>query len=92
MIKKTLKNLVERFPTLAQFYRNTRDLLDRNQLALKTPWGFTLAGRPAMAEGTFEPEETHLVRELLQEVDILINIGANIGYYCCHALSIWVSR
>jgi FkbM family methyltransferase len=41
-----------------------------------------------MAAATFEPEETELVRELLKEVDMLVNIGANIGYYCCHALSL----
>ena len=41
-----------------------------------------------MVSGTFEPEETEIVRKLLQEVDVLVNIGANVGYYCCHALSL----
>ncbi len=41
-----------------------------------------------MADGTFEPEETEVVRMLLQEVDLLVNVGANVGYYCCHALSL----
>ena len=41
-----------------------------------------------MASGNFETEQTLLVRKLLEEVDIFINIGANIGYYCCHALSL----
>lgn len=41
-----------------------------------------------MAAGTFEPEETALVRATLSEVDALVNIGANVGYYCCHALSL----
>jgi hypothetical protein len=88
MIKQGLKSILERFPRAAQFYRNSRDLLDQNSPAIKTPWGFTLAGHPAMAEGTFEPEETRLVRELLSEVDVLVNVGANVGYYCCHALSL----
>jgi FkbM family methyltransferase len=88
MIKQMLRNAVEHFPPAAQFYRNSRDLLDRNAPAVKTSWGFTLAGNPAMAAGSFEPEETRLVRELLQEVDVLVNVGANVGYYCCHALSI----
>lgn len=52
-----------------------------------TPWGFKLAGNAAMAQGTFEPTETGLVRNILQDVDILVNVGANVGYYCCHALS-----
>ena len=82
-----LKAFAEPFPKVAQFYRNTRDLLDRNNPSIKTPWGFVFAGHSAMAAGTFEPSETQLVRELLQEVDILVNVGANVGYYCCHALS-----
>jgi FkbM family methyltransferase len=87
-MKSLLKPLVERFPAISQFYRNSRDLLDRNQPSLPTPWGFTLAGSPLMASGTFEPEETQLVRQLLGEVDLLVNVGANVGYYCCHALSL----
>jgi FkbM family methyltransferase len=55
---------------------------------LITPWGFTLAGNSEMASGNFETEQTLLVRKLLEEVDIFVNIGANIGYYCCHALSL----
>ncbi|GBD03694.1 hypothetical protein HRbin19_00991 [bacterium HR19] len=40
-----------------------------------------------MASGNYEPEETMIIRKLLKKVDIFINIGANVGYYCCHALS-----
>ncbi len=40
-----------------------------------------------MANGTFEPEQTELVRKLLNDSNLFINIGANMGYYCCHALS-----
>lgn len=45
-----------------------------------TPWGFTLAGHEAMVAGTFEPEEAEVVRKLLQGVDVLVNVGANVGY------------
>lgn len=41
-----------------------------------------------MAKGKFAPEETELIRGLLKEVDLLVNVGANVGYYCCHALSL----
>ena len=41
-----------------------------------------------MAGGGHEPDETRLVRELLRDVDVLVNIGANVGYYCCHALEL----
>jgi FkbM family methyltransferase len=87
MIKNLMKSVVERFPALALFYRNSRELLDQRRRPRKTPWGFTFAGHDAMAAGSFEPEETKVVRRLMVDVDVLVNIGANVGYYCCHALS-----
>jgi len=68
--------------------RRLRDSLDRRQPLLPMPWGFVLAGNRAMAAGRFEQAETTLVRSLLSDVDTLVNIGANIGYCCCHALSL----
>lgn len=88
MIVKALRNIVERYPFAASFYRECRDFIDCRSKALTTPWGFTLAGHKDMALGIFEPQETDLVRNLLQDVDLLVNIGANVGYYCCHALSL----
>lgn len=88
MIRKIIRSTLEHFPTIAQFLRNSRDALDRRAPAIMTPWGFRLAGHEAMASGTFEAEETAIVRKLLQEVDVFVNVGANVGYYCCHALSL----
>jgi FkbM family methyltransferase len=82
------KLLVNQFPGMATLYRNIRDQLDFSDAPLTTPWGFKLAGHAIMAQGNFEPYETKLIRELLQDADIFINVGANIGYYCCHALSL----
>lgn len=87
MIRNLIKSIVERFPALALFYRNTRDLLDQRHPSRKTPWGFRFSGHDDMAAGNFEPEETKVVRRLMADVDVLVNIGANVGYYCCHALS-----
>lgn len=87
MIKKLIKSVIECFPALALFYRNSRDSLDQRHPPRVTPWGFTFAGHDAMATGGFEPEETKVVRRLMGDVDVLVNIGANVGYYCCHALS-----
>lgn len=87
MLKKFIR---KKLPGLLQFRIDMRDWLDRRSPSRVTPWGFTLAGHDAMAAGTFEPDETSLVRKTLEEVDILINVGANVGYYCCHALSLGI--
>lgn len=86
-LSSSLSFLFRKFPAAMQWVRAFRDQMDRRAPALLTPWGFKLAGSELMAYGTFEPEETKLVRTLLQDVDILVNAGANVGYYCCHALS-----
>lgn len=86
-MKKLLRQTAERFPKFAQFYRHSREFLNRNSPSLQTPWGFTIAGHELMASGNYEQHETVLIRELLNETDIFVNIGANVGYYCCHALS-----
>jgi FkbM family methyltransferase len=82
-----LRPLVERFPRVASIYRGMRDQLAYIDEPIRTPWGFRLAGNSLMATGAFEPEETELIRKLLGDVDVLVNVGANVGYYCCHALS-----
>lgn len=87
-IKNTIKWFLERFPKALMFIRAVRDSVDQNQPIVKTPWGFALQGNLAMAQGKFEPEETQLIRKLLLEVDLFVNVGANIGYYCCHAHSL----
>lgn len=82
-----VRPFVEKFPLVATMCRKIRDQLDIMEEPKATPWRFKLAGNKTMTNGTFEPTETELVRNLLKEVDILINVGANVGYYCCHALS-----
>lgn len=89
-VKKTiscLKPLVERYPVLASAYRNYRDQAELTRSPIESPWGFKLGGNDSMARGEFEPQETEVVRDLLKDIDVLVNIGANVGYYCCHALS-----
>ena len=84
------KPFVIRFPRLAILYRSVRDQLKSMDEPKLTPWGFKLAGNAVMEQGVFEPAETEIVRTLLKEVDVLVNVGANVGYYCCHALSMGI--
>ena len=49
----------------------------------KSALGFFFSGNDSMINGSFEAEETHLIQKLLKSVDVFINVGANIGYYCC---------
>ncbi len=63
----------------------------RRTTQVETPHGFKLRTglHPAyrlMRTGRFEVEETALVARLLDQVDLFVDIGANIGYYTCLAL------
>ena len=52
----------------------------------ETPMGFKFIGDKNMEKGIFESEEVKIVEKCLEKTDIFINVGANIGYYCCIAL------
>jgi len=88
MLRNLLKSVAHKLPLAMPFYWLIRDLSIQKQGFLPTPWGFGLSGNEIMASGTFEPVETQIIQELLPQIDIFINVGANIGYYCCHALSL----
>lgn len=76
MVRQQLKNF-ER--TLRFYWKSLKP-------APLTPHGFRLYGSRAMQNGCFEPLETRHVNEILLHCDAFINIGANVGYYCCHAI------
>lgn len=86
MKKQLIKILKDYFPRLALAYVLLRDGLPRNIDPKETPMGFKLIGNPLMESGQFEPGETKVFIGLLPSIDVVINIGANIGYYCCIAL------
>ena len=86
LMKKYAIPLAVKFPKIAAAYRYIRDNRRLLHEPKETPLGFKLIGNKAMENGVFESEETELVKRILPEVDIFINIGANIGYYCCIAL------
>jgi FkbM family methyltransferase len=82
-----LRPLVDRFfPAWATVYRDVRD---RRTFARQSPhptaYGVRLMGHAGMEAGVFEREETDLARRLLQESDVFVDVGANIGLYTCLA-------
>ena len=81
-----LSQFLRRFPRWHAAYRGYREFKQMQRSPIKTPGGFWFSGNKLMQSGAFEPEETRIVGELLSDVDVLINVGANIGYYCCIAL------
>jgi hypothetical protein len=86
-IGRKFNNIIKTtFPKAAMYYRYIRDNLRMWKEPKETPMGFKFTGNRSMQEGRFESEETKVVIKLLQRVNIFINVGANIGYYCCHAL------
>jgi len=87
MLKKTAKFLIDRlFPGFGISYRRMREQRDFDAEPVPTPLGFKLIGNPQMVDGSFEPEETKILAGLLPGFDLFVNVGANIGYYCCLAL------
>jgi FkbM family methyltransferase len=86
LLKRSLRAarpLVERIPSLAAFYRLIRDNRLHAGEPQMTPMGFKFIGNPEMERGEFERHERQLVEHLLSVTDVVINVGANIGYYCC---------
>lgn len=77
--------LLRRYPSVhsavKQYY--TRRLLSMTPGV--HPAGFEILGPESMQDGSFEPEETGQIQALLQQTDVFVNVGANIGYYICIA-------
>jgi FkbM family methyltransferase len=86
MLVNLFKPIVERSPRIAMTYRFVRDTWHLYSAPKRTQWGFLFLGSPLMQEGDYEPEETRLVSRIVQQADIVINVGANIGYYTCITL------
>lgn len=82
-----MKLFTNQIKKISNFYRQLRDLLDLNQPYIITKWGFRFSGNSVMANGNFEIIETEILNKLFTKVDILVNVGANIGYYSCLALN-----
>lgn len=88
-ILSRIKMMVERRnPLVAHLYRAVRDEIHYQRIKPAiTPDGFRFVGDEAMQIGSFEPDETQIIKHHLEEADMLVDIGANTGLYSCLARS-----
>ncbi len=73
-------------PPLGRSYRVLRDATSRRR-AVQTPYGFTLAGDPEIAAAGWEGDEVAAFLSLLENHEVVVDIGANVGIYSCLAAS-----
>ncbi len=86
-MKSIIRKIIRSSPLLITVARALRHQKLLKRQAVVTPWGFKFNGPAAMISGDFEPDETKLVNAILERSDVLINVGANVGFYCAHALA-----
>lgn len=86
LIYSFLRPVAKRYPWLAKLYRDFRSGKALVKEPRLTPLGFKLIGNFVMESGHFEKAETEMIQRCLKTTDVFVNIGANIGYYCCMAL------
>lgn len=88
MIKNILKPFIEKFPAIAYTYRIFRDKrMFESSKSQNTPFGFKFVGNDQMMRGLYQREETEVMLSYLNMSNVFIDIGANIGFYTCLALS-----
>lgn len=74
------------FPFAAKHYRLLRDRRALNSLRLEnTPFGFSILGGNSLASGAHESAELAIASDFLGDVDVMLDIGANVGLYSCLA-------
>jgi FkbM family methyltransferase len=86
LLRDSLKGVLGNFPAVSIYLRRRKEILAGRRQSVRTKFGFELSGNPEMESGNFEPVETKVICSLLPHFDYFVNVGANIGYYCCHAL------
>ena len=85
MFYNILINNLKKLPLLYSGIQGAYNYSIISREPVQTPHGFRMAGLIAMEKGEFEPEETKLIQNLFDKVDVFVNAGANTGYYCCLA-------
>jgi FkbM family methyltransferase len=101
IIPKRLKTFLKQYDWIVSLYLKVHHHLHRYKdwwgtkiwkrtTLVTTPLGFKLISgiHPAyrqMREGKFEIEETQIIKRMLTQVKVFVDVGANLGYYTCLA-------
>ncbi len=87
MFVSKLRKPVDKFaPVLGRLYREIRDITSRRR-SVTARFGFELAGDPTMLDENWEAEEISAFTEFAQACDVVVDVGANVGFYTCLAAS-----
>ncbi len=83
----TIKKIIKKIPFVPTIYRSVRNKRLARRGAVVTPFGFKMIGDDLMQRGEFEPGEVDIFNKLIEDVDVVIDAGAHVGYYCLQALN-----
>jgi FkbM family methyltransferase len=73
-------------PPVGRLYRALRNQRYARK-RIQTRWGFNFAGDPGLASGEWEAHEIQAFLAFLETHDVVLDIGANVGFYTCLAAS-----
>ncbi len=82
-----LKRILKKIPFLKFVFIKVQFFIRKKTKPRESVFGFHFSGNGAMRNGSFEVAETKIIDSLLNHYETFIDIGANIGYYCCFALN-----
>jgi FkbM family methyltransferase len=84
--RKLIRSFFERVPFAFHVIRDVRDTLRLDSLSpLQTEHGFWFVGSGAMQDREYARGESVLMTRLLERHSVLLDIGANVGYFTCLA-------
>lgn len=81
---RIVKSVIRKIPGLKTLCRVLKNISELDE-PKDTQFGFKLSGDRLIQEGIFEWEEIKTIEKLLPTTEVFIDIGANIGAYCCIA-------
>lgn len=85
-LRRQARDLVSRSPRLSHYLRYLRDTRGLFGPVKRQLNGFAYVGDQPLMQGGFEPEETAIVARWADHYDVLVNVGANVGYYSLMSL------